>query len=87
MGVDTTSYLDPNGSGRKSVRVQSKKAYNGALVIADLAHVPGGACGTWPALYVALATFLQAVTDDTIVGWSAPTGPIKAKSTSMKAYT
>jgi hypothetical protein len=49
MGVDTTSYLDPNGSGRKSVRVQSKASYNRALIIADFAHVPGSSCGTWPA--------------------------------------
>jgi hypothetical protein len=52
MGVDSTSHLDPNGPGRKSVRVQSKTAYNRALVIADFAHVPGSACGSWPALYV-----------------------------------
>ena len=49
MGVDTTSILNPSGSGRKSVRVQSKKAYNQALVIADFAHVPGSNCGSWPA--------------------------------------
>jgi hypothetical protein len=49
MGVDSTSALDPNGAGRKSVRVQSKTAYNGALVIADIAHVPGSNCGSWPA--------------------------------------
>lgn len=54
MGVDTTSVLDPNGSGRKSVRIQSKRAYNQALVIADFAHVPGSNCGSWPALYVTL---------------------------------
>lgn len=52
MGVDTTSVLNPNGPGRKSVRIQSKRAYNRALVIADFAHVPGSNCGSWPALYV-----------------------------------
>jgi hypothetical protein len=50
MGVDTTSHLDADGPGRKSVRVQSKTAYNRALVIADFEHVPGSACGSWPAL-------------------------------------
>lgn len=50
MGVDTTSVLNPNGAGRKSVRIQSKRAYNQALVIADFAHVPGSNCGSWPAL-------------------------------------
>jgi hypothetical protein len=50
MGVDMISHLNSNGPGRKSVRVQSKTAYNRALVIADLGHVPGSACGSWPAL-------------------------------------
>ncbi|CAG5179092.1 uncharacterized protein ALTATR162_LOCUS9029 [Alternaria atra] len=52
MGVDSTSHLNPNGPGRKSVRVQSKTAYNRALVIADFAHVPGSACGSWPAFWM-----------------------------------
>lgn len=49
MGVDTSSTLDPNGQGRKSVRVQSKATYNQVLVVTDIAHVPGSACGSWPA--------------------------------------
>ncbi|CAG5137553.1 uncharacterized protein ALTATR162_LOCUS146 [Alternaria atra] len=52
MGADTSSYLDPKGPGRKSVRIQSKTAYNRALVIADFAHVPGAACGSWPAFWM-----------------------------------
>ncbi|KAF9699235.1 hypothetical protein EKO04_003150 [Ascochyta lentis] len=52
MGVDTTSILSPNGTGRKSVRVHSKQAYNQALVIADFAHVPGSNCGSWPAFWM-----------------------------------
>ncbi|KAF2876984.1 endo-1,3(4)-beta-glucanase-like protein [Massariosphaeria phaeospora] len=52
MGVDTTSMLDPNGRGRDSVRIQSKRAYQHALVIADFAHVPGSACGSWPAFWM-----------------------------------
>lgn len=52
MGVDSKSILSATGTGRKSVRVQSKNAYNNALIIADFAHVPGTACGSWPALYV-----------------------------------
>jgi hypothetical protein len=52
MGVDTRSTLDPNGAGRKSVRVQSKNAYTRGLFIADFAHIPGSNCGAWPALYV-----------------------------------
>ncbi|KAL1656855.1 hypothetical protein SLS61_000651 [Didymella pomorum] len=52
MGVDYTSTLDPNGPGRKSVRIMSKRAYNRALVIADFAHVPGSNCGSWPAFWM-----------------------------------
>jgi hypothetical protein len=52
MGVDTTKVLNPNGVGRDSVRIQSKKAYNHALVIADFAHIPGSNCGAWPAFWM-----------------------------------
>ncbi|KAF2709727.1 glycoside hydrolase family 16 protein [Pleomassaria siparia CBS 279.74] len=52
MGVDTTKVLDPNGVGRDSVRIQSKKAYTHGLVIADFAHVPGSDCGAWPAFWM-----------------------------------
>ena len=51
MGVDHTNIA--TGSGRASVRLTSQKSYNHGLVILDLAHMPGGICGTWPALYVA----------------------------------
>jgi hypothetical protein len=53
MGVDADKQVGSNERGRKSVRIQSKQAYNQALVIADFAHVPGSACGSWPALYAA----------------------------------
>lgn len=50
IGVDHNTVLDPNGVGRNSVRIQSNKAYNHGLIIADFAHVPGSHCGAWPAL-------------------------------------
>ncbi|KAJ5982473.1 Endo-1-3(4)-beta-glucanase [Penicillium sp. IBT 35674x] len=38
--------------GRKSVRLTSKKAYStGTLVVVDLSHMPGVACGSWPAFW------------------------------------
>lgn len=49
MGVDFQN-VAPNG--RASVRVSSKKSYDRVLVLADVEHMPGGICGTWPALYV-----------------------------------
>jgi hypothetical protein len=49
MGADHTHVA--SGSGRQSVRITSKKAYNGALVLLDLTHMPTG-CGTWPAFWM-----------------------------------
>jgi len=37
-----------SGSGRRSVRLTSKKAWNSGLFLLDLEHMPTG-CGTWPA--------------------------------------
>lgn len=49
LGVDTTSEAP---EGRGSVRVQSTKSYQHALVIADIVHMPGSVCGTWPAFWM-----------------------------------
>jgi Glycosyl hydrolases family 16 len=49
MGVDHTNVA--SGSGRSSVRITSKKSYNHGLIILDVAHMPGGICGTWPAFW------------------------------------
>jgi hypothetical protein len=48
MGVDHSTY-NPGSPGRSSVRVSSKKSYTHGLFIADIAHMPGNACGVWPA--------------------------------------
>jgi beta-glucanase (GH16 family) len=34
------------------VRLTSKNSYTHGLVILDLAHMPGGVCGTWPAFWM-----------------------------------
>lgn len=49
MGVDHTH---PTPMGRPSVRITSKMTYNKGLFIADFAHVPGTACGSWPAFWM-----------------------------------
>ncbi|KAK2748498.1 hypothetical protein FQN57_000631 [Myotisia sp. PD_48] len=49
MGVDNIN-ITPDG--RPSVRISSKKSYNYGLWIADFAHVPGAACGSWPAYWL-----------------------------------
>jgi len=49
LRVDTS---DPNAStGRKSVRITSKKQYNSGLFVFDILHTPYG-CSTWPALWL-----------------------------------
>ncbi|MCJ1284958.1 hypothetical protein MMC26_004295 [Xylographa opegraphella] len=48
IGVDNTNVA--LGRGRNSVRLESKKTYNHALVVLDLVHMPAG-CGTWPAFW------------------------------------
>lgn len=49
-----TIRVDATGNttaGRNSIRLVSKKAYNGGLFVFDVAHVPYG-CGTWPAIWM-----------------------------------
>jgi beta-glucanase (GH16 family) len=38
-------------NGRQSIRIESKNTYNQGLIIADIAHMPGSICGTWPAFW------------------------------------
>lgn len=57
MSVDARNRADD--WGRKSVRLTSKKAYNRGLFIIDLPHMPGAACGSWPAFWVSLPVLLQ----------------------------
>jgi hypothetical protein len=50
VGVDYTTAHPTNG--RNSVRLTSNKAYTHGLFIADISHMPGGICGTWPAFWL-----------------------------------
>jgi len=50
--IGTDSVNVAGSGGRESVRITSNKAYNSGLVILDLEHMPGGACGTWPAFWM-----------------------------------
>ena len=50
IGVDSTTKSPLNG--RASVRLSSKKTYDKGLIIADIAHMPGGICGVWPAFWM-----------------------------------
>jgi len=50
IASDSTNFAP---SGRKSVRLESKDFYDEVLIIADFAHLPSAACGTWPAFWTA----------------------------------
>ena len=49
LGVDSTT-VNPSG-GRGAVRLSSKNSYTHGLFVADIAHMPGGICGVWPAFW------------------------------------
>ena len=49
MGVDSVSEAS---DGRASVRISSNKGYDKGLFVVDIAHMPGGICGTWPAFWL-----------------------------------
>ncbi|KAL8778360.1 MAG: hypothetical protein Q9213_007448 [Squamulea squamosa] len=49
-GVDHANVA--SGRGRNSIRLTSKAQYTHGLVILDLAHMPGSACGVWPAFWM-----------------------------------
>lgn len=56
MGVDSVNSYDPNGAGRPSVRISTKKQYTHGLIIANLTHMPASVCGTWPAFWTVAET-------------------------------
>ncbi|KAI9758428.1 MAG: hypothetical protein M4579_003057 [Chaenotheca gracillima] len=49
LGVDKTNVAP---QGRQSIRLTSQKSYNQGLFIADIKHMPGSICGTWPAFWL-----------------------------------
>ncbi|RPA72146.1 beta-1,3-1,4-glucanase [Ascobolus immersus RN42] len=49
IGVDSKTI--PGPEGRMSVRLESKKRFNRGLFLFDVQHMPGGICGTWPAIW------------------------------------
>ncbi|KAF9263418.1 glycoside hydrolase family 16 protein [Marasmius fiardii PR-910] len=51
MRVDSTSIVSPTSRGRDSIRITTQAAYDEALIIANISHMPIG-CGTWPAFWM-----------------------------------
>ncbi|KAI0630245.1 concanavalin A-like lectin/glucanase domain-containing protein [Trametes polyzona] len=50
MRADSHNVVSPTSRGRDSVRIISQRAYDEAVVVLDLTHMPEG-CGTWPAFW------------------------------------
>jgi hypothetical protein len=50
MRADDWSTVDPSARGRDSIRISSQNAYDEAIFVLDLAHMPTG-CATWPAFW------------------------------------
>ncbi|KAK7470139.1 hypothetical protein VKT23_001579 [Stygiomarasmius scandens] len=48
--ADSTTVLDPDGLGRNSFRMQSKREYGNGVMVFNINHIPEG-CGTWPAVW------------------------------------
>ncbi|EXJ92373.1 hypothetical protein A1O3_00923 [Capronia epimyces CBS 606.96] len=51
LGVDWWS-LNVTPDGRPSTRVESIDTFNHSLWVADIKHMPGGVCGSWPAFWL-----------------------------------
>ena len=49
LGVDNNTIVNSK-PGRKSVRLEGFYSFERGLLIADFDHLPGNACGIWPAL-------------------------------------
>lgn len=50
MRVDSTTVVSNDARGRDSIRIISNDAYDDAIILIDLSHMPFGA-GTWPAFW------------------------------------
>ncbi|KAL9561237.1 hypothetical protein ACKAV7_014592 [Fusarium commune] len=56
LGVDAKNKAKLRGKskaihGRDSVRLESKKTWSSGIMIADIEHMPGTACGVWPSFW------------------------------------
>ncbi|KAK7967302.1 uncharacterized protein PG986_001579 [Apiospora aurea] len=49
--ADSTTSYNLNDKGRASIRLESFDTFDNGLLLADIAHMPGSACGIWPAFW------------------------------------
>jgi len=58
LAVDSAKKV-PASQGRPAVRLESVETFSSGLLVADIEHMPGNSCGTWPAMYVSSEGLLQ----------------------------
>ncbi|KAK8113163.1 Endo-1-3(4)-beta-glucanase [Apiospora sp. TS-2023a] len=51
LAADSTTVYSTKDKGRASIRLEAKDTFDSGLLIADIAHMPGSACGSWPAFW------------------------------------
>ncbi|KZO97623.1 glycoside hydrolase family 16 protein [Calocera viscosa TUFC12733] len=95
LRVDNSTSL-PSGQGRNSVRLGTKKTYDGALFVLDVEHMPFG-CATWPAFWTVSQTqpwplggeidIVEGVNLNPLNQMTLHTGPGCAPNTSASDYT
>jgi len=93
--VDNTTNLESR-QGRNSVRIGTKKTYDGALFVLDIDTMPTG-CGTWPAFWTVSQSeawplggeidIIEGVNLNTQNQMTLHTGPGCAPQTSASDYT
>jgi len=49
--ADNTTKLHYTDTGRPSVRLEGIAKYNKGIFVADIQHMPGTVCGSWPAFW------------------------------------
>ncbi|KIW01851.1 uncharacterized protein PV09_06700 [Verruconis gallopava] len=51
FGADYLHTVSTTSSGRASVRLEGTTNYDKGIIVADIQHMPGNACGAWPAFW------------------------------------
>jgi len=49
--ADNTTRVEETSKGRPAVRLEGTAKYNKGVIVADIQHMPGNACGAWPAFW------------------------------------
>jgi beta-glucanase (GH16 family) len=74
FGAEHSQRVQSSQRGRKSIRLESKATYTKGLFIADIKHMPGGACGAWPAFWTFGPNWPSSGEIGMFLEWSGPIG-------------